>query len=49
MKIYKLFFIRQINNIKIPYTRLVNEANIDKEILAYMKSGYILESIQEAK
>lgn len=49
MKIYKLFFIRQINNIKTPYTRLVSERNIDKEILTYFKAGYILESIQEVK
>ena len=49
MKVYKLCFIRKIGNSKIPYTRLVNETNIDKEILAYFKSGYILESIQEVK
>lgn len=49
MKTYSLQMIRKIGNTVIPYKRLVIETKLEKELITYIKAGYIIESIQEVK
>ena len=47
MKTYSLQMSRKIGNTVIPYKRLVIEIKLEKEIITYIKAGYVIESIQE--
>lgn len=49
MKTYSLQMIRKIGNTVIPYKRLVIETKLEKELITYIKAGYIIKSIQEVK